>query len=78
VFVGNDEQQLMRVRTELAQLRAARVHALELSRAVRRGRAALRKAKAQVAPVLLQLGMHYHGDTLRRFRRLPTMGTSSR
>lgn len=68
VYLGNDISLVQHVEQELSRLQFVRRRQRELKRAVRSGRLALRSAKQHLAPVLFELGYHYHGDTLRKSR----------
>jgi hypothetical protein len=56
------------VRQELAALRLHDQHRRDLARAVANAKRAFRRSKTALAPILAELGYHYHGDTLRKFR----------
>ena len=68
IYLGNDKALIAAVQRELALLRNADRNDRNLARTVRDGKRALRKAKSKLAPILAELGFHYHGDTIRKFR----------
>ena len=68
IYLGNDKALIAAVQRELALLRNADRNDRNLARTVRGGKQALRKAKSKLAPILAELGFHYHGDTIRKFR----------
>jgi hypothetical protein len=65
---GADGASAVNVRGELDVLRAAHHRNRQLACAVGIGKRALRKAKLRLAPILAELGYHFHGDALRKFR----------
>jgi len=68
VYLGNDERIVAECRRELTELQAPKQRNRQLAKSVQDGKRALRKAKAQLEPLLGELGFHYHGDRVRRIR----------
>jgi hypothetical protein len=68
VYLGTDERLAANVQRELDLLQAPRRKKLQLARAVQLGRQTLRRTKLRLVPTLAELGMHYHGDTIRQRR----------
>ena len=68
VGIGYDPGLVQRVQHELRQLQSPRRRRLELAKITRRGARQLRRAKQTLAPVLAQLGLHFHGGAIRKYR----------
>ncbi len=68
VYVGNDLHLVARIRKELANLQAKTVSRRQLKRTVRNARHTLRCIKQSYEPTLRELGFHFHGRALRKFR----------
>jgi hypothetical protein len=68
IYLGTNKAFFADVQHELAVLQAAHHSNRKLARAVRQGKQGLRRAKSQLAPILADLGFHFHGDAVRKFR----------
>jgi hypothetical protein len=68
VYLGANDAFVVDVRRELAALQAAHHRNRQLARAVGNGKRALRRAKLWLAPILADLGFHFHGDVVRKCR----------
>jgi hypothetical protein len=68
VYLGTCDEFVASVRAELAAWQAPYRKRRQLSLNVKNGRRALRQAKRQLAPLMAAIGLHYHGDTLRKSR----------
>ena len=62
VYLGTDISFVQHVQQELSRLQFVRHRQAQAQAAVRSGKSALRSAKQRLAPVLFELGYHYHGD----------------
>jgi hypothetical protein len=71
IYVGNDSEWVACVRAELLRLQAARRRRLALQRELRLAKQGIRTAKQRLAPLLNQVGYHYHGHTIRKFAISP-------
>ena len=69
IYVGCESTGIAKIASELAQLQAAHKQVRQLKQVTRRGRIALRAAKAKLVPLLPLVGLHYHGNVLRTARR---------
>jgi hypothetical protein len=63
------------IKTELVRLQADRRAARNLRQVTRTGRAALRNVKTQLAPLVAELGLRFHGRAIRRPRKLSVHGS---
>lgn len=68
VYIGGDDKIVTAVREDLLRLRRHKLQRRQLEGEVRSGRRKLREIKRLLAPALAALGLHYHGDALRRSR----------
>ena len=68
VYLGRQLRLVAEVRGELELLRRERRARRELEEITAAGKRTLRAAKRRLEPVLQQLGLHYHGDALRKIR----------
>ncbi len=68
VYLGTDVAVVASVRHELAELQAPRDKQNGLSDQLTDGKRALRQAKERMKPILAEMGFHWHGDTIRKFR----------
>jgi hypothetical protein len=68
-YIGNDIQRLARIRRELAAVQLDRRQRRRQAQTLRQARQLLKRAKATASPIALHLGWHFHGKTLRRFRK---------
>ena len=71
VYLGRDEALVAAVRYELGMLQAPRRAQRKLARAVASAKKRMQRVKSQATPVLMELGIRFHGYTLRRTRRPP-------
>src|SRR5262245_36155891 len=72
VYLGQDERVVKQVEAELEALQYQDRFRRRAERLAKQGRRLLRVAKQRLASVLLELGMHYHGDTIRKMRSVDT------
>ena len=68
VYLGRDERLVAQVRKELGALQNQLSLRRQCMHVTAEGSRQLRAVKVRLAPVLRQLGFHYHGDTIRKFR----------
>ena len=68
IYLGTDLSFVERVRRELAALQAASRQAREVARVVRVSKRTLRECKRRLVPILAEVGLHYHGSSLRKRR----------
>ena len=71
VYLGRDEKLIDRIRLELSVLRQGQRLHHELVQLEKQARKTLCSAKKRLAEPLRMLGLHYHGDAVRKFRRSP-------
>jgi hypothetical protein len=69
VYLGRNEQLVAEVRRELARLQQERRLCQSLEKTAQQARHLLQDSKQRLKPVLRALGLHYHGEILRRFRQ---------
>jgi hypothetical protein len=74
VYLGRDVELLDRVRAELGMLRQRQRARRRLFQFEKQARQGLRAAKKRLIEPLQQLGMHYHGDAIRKRRSNQLVG----
>jgi hypothetical protein len=68
IYLGRDAQFVAAVRRELNELQRERNQARRITQVASDAKKMLRAAKRRLEPVLQQLGVHYHGDVMRKNR----------
>lgn len=70
--LGSDERLIEQVVLELEALQVQRRRTLALRRACQEARVLMRSTKAKMAPLVGVVGMHFHGNAIRKSRKLQT------
>jgi hypothetical protein len=68
IYIGCDAQRVVDIKAELEQLQSSHHQRHELKRAVRQGKTTLQAVKRRLRPTMCLLGVHFHGNTLRKSR----------